>query len=184
MYTWTLPKPVLLRPENRRKTFAVTSQSITRLSTRHMFVIIGQEEFRQEITDPGHMSFSAWWTTWYRPYSSNRHDTLRGFHVIYWPYTENHILAGYPASLGPLPLSSSLHICYPPSLGLPGFAHNICSVIVIAQDNCIPEILFKTLCLVTLKCSPLNSIHAWDGVGVRANIKYQYFRQFVKCPRH
>ena len=34
---------------------------------------------------------------------------------------------------------------YPPSLGLPGFA----------QDNCIPEILFKVWSLVTLKCSPL-----------------------------
>ena len=35
---------------------------------------------------------------------------------------------------------------YPPSLGLPGFA----------QDNCIPEILFKPWSLVTLKCSPLT----------------------------
>ena len=35
---------------------------------------------------------------------------------------------------------------YPPSLGLPGFA----------QDNCIPEILFKPWSLVTLKFSPLT----------------------------
>ena len=49
------------------------------------------------------------------------------------------ILAGYPASLGPLPSTSpspSVTPFYPPSLGLPGFAQNICSVI-------IPQ-LFKT----------------------------------------
>ena len=45
-----------------------------------------------------------------------------------------YILAGYPASLGTLPLS-------PPSLGLPGFEQNISSVI--AQNNSIPEIRFK-----------------------------------------
>ena len=50
-------------------------------------------------------------------------------------------LAGYPALLGPLPLYFSLPIRY--SLGLPGFAQNICSVII-AEDNCIPGILFKT----------------------------------------
>ena len=41
-------------------------------------------------------------------------------------------LAGYPALLGPLPLYFSLPfvtLFYPPSLGLPGFAQNICSVI-------------------------------------------------------
>ena len=68
------------------------------------------------------------------------------------------LLAGYPASLGPLrpclppflpaslsrlPLPFSLPTA-PPSLlplsilGLPGFSQSIC---VIAQDNCIPEIL-------------------------------------------
>ena len=51
----------------------------------------------------------------------------------------------------------------PPSLGLPGFAQNICSVII-AQDNCIPEILFKTWCLVTLTFSPLTPPPS-DGVG-------------------
>ena len=79
---------------------------------------------------------------------------------------QNIELAGYPASLGPLPplppppslpaslsLSSSLPPFLPPCLppvrpslslsifGLPGVAQNIC---VIAQDNCVPEILFKT----------------------------------------
>ena len=47
-----------------------------------------------------------------------------------------------PASLS---LSPSLLPSSPPLLlailGLPGFTQNIC---VIAQDNCIPEILFKT----------------------------------------
>ena len=55
-------------------------------------------------------------------------------------------LAGYPASLGPLPLCLLPRI--PPSsphlplsiLGLPGFAHNIC---VIVQDNCSPESYFE-----------------------------------------
>ena len=45
--------------------------------------------------------------------------------------------------------------CYPPSLGLPGFA----------QDNCIPEILFKPWSLVTLKFSPLTPPPPSDGVG-------------------
>ena len=45
---------------------------------------------------------------------------------------------------------------YPPSLGLPGFA----------QDNCIPEILFKPWSLVTLKFSPLTPPVGWGGVGV------------------
>ena len=46
---------------------------------------------------------------------------------------------------------------YPPSLGLPGFA----------QDNCIPEILFKPWSLVTLKFSPLTPPPVgWGGVGV------------------
>ena len=44
---------------------------------------------------------------------------------------------------------------YPPSLGLPGFA----------QDNCIPEILFKPWSLVTLKCLPLTPPPPSDGVG-------------------
>ena len=44
---------------------------------------------------------------------------------------------------------------YPPSLGLPGFA----------QDNCIPEILFKPWSLVTLKFSPLTPPPPSDGVG-------------------
>ena len=44
---------------------------------------------------------------------------------------------------------------YPPSLGLPGFA----------QDNCIPEILFKHWSLVTLKVSPLTPPPPSDGVG-------------------
>ena len=66
------------------------------------------------------------------------------------------VLAGYPASLetlspglSPPPSLPSLLFVpafYPPSLGLPGFA----------QDNCIPEILFKPWSLVTLKCSPLT----------------------------
>ena len=55
-------------------------------------------------------------------------------------------LAGYPASLGPLPLC--LLPCLPPSspplplsiLGLPGFAHNIC---VLVQDNCFPQSYFE-----------------------------------------
>ena len=54
-----------------------------------------------------------------------------GFRENYSTYI---ILAGYPASLGTLPLS-------PPSLGLPGFEQNISSVI--AQNNSIPEIRFK-----------------------------------------
>ena len=48
---------------------------------------------------------------------------------------------------------------YPPSLGLPGFA----------QDNCIPNILFKPWSLVTLKFSPLTPPPppvGWGGVGV------------------
>ena len=68
------------------------------------------------------------------------HEVLHDFH----PY-EYTILAGYSASLGPLPLSASLPFAphfYPHSLGRPGFTQNICSVI--AQDYCIPEILFKT----------------------------------------
>ena len=52
---------------------------------------------------------------------------------------------------------------YPLSLGLPGFA----------QDNCIPEILFKPWSLVTLKCSPLTPPPAgWGGVGVT---RFGYF---------
>ena len=80
------------------------------------------------------------------------------------------LLAGYPASLETLspglspppslvplsPLSySSLPSTLPPSLGLPGFA----------QDNCIPEILFKPWSLVTLKFSPLTPPPPSDGVG-------------------
>ena len=52
-------------------------------------------------------------------------------------------LAGYPASLGTIPLSPSLPFVppfYPPSLGLPGFGQNICSFI--AQNNSILEIHF------------------------------------------
>ena len=53
-----------------------------------------------------------------------------------------------------LPSLLSVPAFYPPSLGLPGFA----------QDNCIPEILFKPWCLVTLKFSPLTPPPS-DGVG-------------------
>ena len=55
-----------------------------------------------------------------------------------------YILAGYPASLGTLPLPPSLPFVppfCPPSLGLPGFGQNIWSVI--AQNNSIPEIHLK-----------------------------------------
>ena len=53
-----------------------------------------------------------------------------------------------------LPSLLSVPAFYPPSLGLPGFA----------QDNCIPEILFKPWCLVTLTFSPLSPPPS-DGVG-------------------
>ena len=43
-----------------------------------------------------------------------------------------------------LPIRYSFLPSLQSSLGLPGFAQNICSVIIITQDNCIPEILFKT----------------------------------------
>ena len=61
---------------------------------------------------------------------------------------ETLILAGYPASLGPLllllpPHSLILSTLPPSDKALPGFAQNICCEII-AQDNCIPEILFKT----------------------------------------
>ena len=57
-----------------------------------------------------------------------------------------------------LPSLLSVPAFYPPSLGLPGFA----------QDNCIPGILFKPWCLVTLKFSPLTPPPpvGWGGVGV------------------
>ena len=65
---------------------------------------------------------------------------------------------------------------YPPSLGLPGFA----------QDNCIPEILFKPWSLVTLKFSPLTPP---PPVGTcfayffgRFFFVYRFSRQFVKFP--
>ena len=58
-------------------------------------------------------------------------------------------LASLPAC--PLSLSPSLQSALPLSiLGLPGLARNI---YVIAQDNCIPEILFLNLMRqVTLDC--------------------------------
>ena len=59
---------------------------------------------------------------------------------------------------------------------LPGFA----------QDNCIPEILFKPWSLVTLTFSPLTG---WGGVGVTCFgyffgrfFFYRFSRQFVKFP--
>ena len=53
------------------------------------------------------------------------------------------------------PSLPSVPAFYPPSLGLPGFA----------QDNCIPEILFKPWSLVTLKFSPLTPPPVgWGGV--------------------
>ena len=69
---------------------------------------------------------------------------------------------------------------YPPSLGLPGFA----------QDNCIPEILFKPWCLVTLKFSPLTPPPppsdgvgvTWFGYFVGIIFFLSTFRQFVKFP--
>ena len=69
---------------------------------------------------------------------------------------------------------------YPPSLGLPGFA----------QDNCIPEILFKPWSLVTLTFSPLTPPVGWGGVGVtcfgyffgRIFLVYRFSRQFVNFP--
>ena len=55
------------------------------------------------------------------------------------------LLAGYPASLGTLPLPPPSLPFVPPfcpsSLGLPGFGQNIWSVI--AQNNSIPEIHLK-----------------------------------------
>ena len=58
---------------------------------------------------------------------------------------------------------------YPPSLGLPGFA----------QDNCIPEILFKPWSLVTLKCSPLPPPRrmGWGG----GYMFWLFFRQNFFC---
>ena len=69
---------------------------------------------------------------------------------------------------------------YPPSLGLPGFA----------QDNCIPEILFKPWSLVTFKFSPLTPPPRRMGWGVGymfwlfclQNFFYRFSRQFVKFP--
>ena len=98
-------------------------------------------------------------------------------------------LAGYPASLETLspglspppylvplsPLSySSLAAFYPPSLGLPGFA----------QDNCIPEILFKPWSLVTLTFSPLTpppvgGYMFWLFFRQHFFV-YRFSRQFVK----
>ena len=99
-------------------------------------------------------------------------------------------LAGYPASLETLspglspppslPCLLFVPAFYPPSLGLPGFA----------QDNCIPEILFKPWSLVTLKFSPLTPPPPSDGVGwglhvlviFSAEFFYRFSRQFVKFP--
>ena len=98
--------------------------------------------------------------------------TIIQYNIVYFKRIT--ILAGYPASLETLspglspppslvPLSPLLFVpaFYPPSLGLPGFA----------QDNCIPEILFKPWSLVTLKFSPLTPAPppppvGWGGVGV------------------
>ena len=80
-----------------------------------------------------------------------------------------------------LPSLLSVPAFYPPSLGLPGFA----------QDNCIPEILFKPSCLVTLKFSPLTPPPrrmGWGGgymfwLFFRQNFFiYRFSRQFVKFP--
>ena len=91
-------------------------------------------------------------------------------------------LAGYPASLGTLPLPISHPFVppfCPPSLGLPGFGQNICSVI--AQNNSIPEIHLKKWCfgLVTLTFSPYPLTPVGEGIQ-----KYRFSRQFMKCPRH
>ena len=59
-------------------------------------------------------------------------------------------------------------------------------IFAVAQDNCIPEILFKTWCLVTLTFSPLTPPPhrmGWGG-GAGANKKYRFSRQFMKCLRH
>ena len=64
---------------------------------------------------------------------------------------------------------------YPPSLGLPGFA----------QDNCIPEILFKPWSLVTLTFSPLTPPPVGTCFGYffgRIFFVYRFSRQFVKFP--
>ena len=86
-------------------------------------------------------------------------------------------------SLSPPSLPSLLSVpaFYPPSLGLPGFA----------QDNCIPEILFKPWSLVTLKFSPLTPPPpvGWGGWGLHVLVIfsaqfffYRFSRQFVKFP--
>ena len=97
-------------------------------------------------------------------------------------------LAGYSASLGtlrpsvPPTIPPSLPSCLPPSLPpclppsilsslrpslwIPGFTLDICSII--GQDNCIPEILFKIGCLVTLKwCALKLPLQGGWGWGVK-----------------
>ena len=60
-------------------------------------------------------------------------------------------LAGYPASLGTLPLPP------PPSLGLPGFGQNIWSVN--AQNNSIPEIHLKQIMLFSRYFMPFPDFY-------------------------
>ena len=84
------------------------------------------------------------------------------------------ILAGFPALLG-FPPSPSPPLPTP-YLWLPGFTRDICKVI--AQDNCIPDIVFKTLCW---KYVPQNSPF-WIG-GVRGYKMNRFSRQFMKFPK-
>ena len=69
---------------------------------------------------------------------ADRHTRTHTEFVLY-----RYRLAGYPASLGTLPLPHPpiRPSLLPPSLGLPGFGQNICSAI--AQNNLIPEIHLK-----------------------------------------
>ena len=70
------------------------------------------------------------------------------------------VLAGYPASLGTLPLPPSLSFVppfCPPSLGLPGFGQNIWSVI--AQNNSIPEIHFRKMMLFSRHFMPFPDFY-------------------------
>ena len=73
-----------------------------------------------------------------------------------------YILAGYPASLGTLPLPPPPSLPFvppfcPPSLGLPGFGQNIWSVI--AQNNSIPEIHFKKMMLFSRHFMPFPGVY-------------------------
>ena len=102
------------------------------------------------------------------PILDRQTDTHTHTHIQNFYYIDTSWIPGfarYPLSrsLSPslsrpsLPSLLLVPAFYPPSLGLPGFA----------QDNCIPEKLFKPWSLVTLKCSPLTPPPVgWGGVGL------------------